>query len=198
MIARRLLADGRTDIYWDKSGRQGGQCTRSYRGEWPAKAGNECRVRLPEWTVAGPIERWALCWAECQQLTSTSTTTVLNDSRTGRDYRVVAGQRSLVTFVSSFRYFSVIVVADDWQGNAGIQITQRLIGGFAPQASTMHRCEISVEESTVVTGQSMRPQNSKFYNIWECKRPKGAYPLRDYYGIFRTRRQFSEGFIYFI
>lgn len=52
IIARRLLTDSRTDIYWDKSGRRGCQCSRSYRGEWPATAGNErwcdCRTERLE------------------------------------------------------------------------------------------------------------------------------------------------------
>jgi len=38
------------------------------------------------------------------------------------------------------------------------------------------------------------PQNCQFYEIFEYKRPTGAYPLHEFYEIFRVRGQFDLGF----
>jgi len=73
-------------------------------------------VRLPDWTVGGRTERCAERNFNNSTLTSTPTTTYRPTDCTGLEcsWSLLVTQWPLVTVVSSFHYFSVIVIAAEW------------------------------------------------------------------------------------
>jgi len=88
---------------------------------------------------------------------------------------------------------------DYWQDSRKTTPLFRLLGArfwdFCPARETLRtdRVQHVISQTFwphLYRDSGIRPQNCKYYEIWEYERPGGAYPLHDSYEIFRVCWQF--------